>query len=79
MSNNVIHGYYSEIQKKNFNEYYTCRNKLGNNIKCTLITNNNNIEDLKIKYPDIIYQGNIIEPINKTEIRGRFEIKFQVI
>lgn len=79
MEQNVIHGFYSETQKKKLNEYYTCHNKLGDNIICTTFKSNNNIEELKIDYPDIIYQGNIKKPIDKTEIRGRFKIKFQVI
>ena len=37
------------------------------------------IEDLKILYPDIKYKGYVTDPINKTEIRGRFLLKFQVI
>jgi len=79
MEQNVIHGFYSETQKKKLNEYYTCQNKRGDNIICTTFKSNNNIEELKIEYPDIIYQGNIKKPIDKTEIRGRFIIKFQVI
>ena len=79
MEENVIHGYFSQKQKKEKNEYYVCKSKIGDDIICTTIKSNNNIDDLKIEYPDIIYQGNIKKPIDKTEIRGRFQIKFHVI
>ncbi len=79
MEQHVIHGFYSEIQMKKLKEYYTCKNKIGDNIICTTFKRNNNIDDLKIIYPDIIYQGNIKKPIDKTEIRGRFQINLQVI
>jgi len=74
-----IYGFYSDIQKNKLNEYYLCKNNLGDNIICTTFKSNNNIDDLKIVYPDIKYLGNIIIPIDKIEIRGRFELKFQVI
>lgn len=79
MEQHVIYGFYSELQKKREQEFYTCKNKVGDNIICTTFKKNNNIEDLKLLYPDIKYQGNVTDPINKTEIRGRFLIKFQVI
>jgi hypothetical protein len=79
MGQNVIHGFYSDIQKKEGKEYYTCKNKVGDNIICTTFKSNENIEDLKILYPDIKYKGYVTDPINKTEIRGRFLLKFQVI
>ena len=47
MEQNVIHGFYSETQKKKLNEYYTCQNKLGDNIICTTFKSNNNIEESK--------------------------------
>jgi hypothetical protein len=74
MKQNVIHGYFSQKQKKEKNEYYVCKSKIGDDIICTTIKSNNNIDDLKYNYPDIKYQGSIIEPICKVEIRGRFII-----
>jgi hypothetical protein len=79
MEENVRYGYYSELQRNKLNIFYTCKNKKGDNIICTSISHKNDIEELKIKYPDIIYHGNIIGPADKTEIRGRFKIKFHVI
>lgn len=79
MEHKSVYGFYSEMQQNELKEYYTCKNKVGDNIICTIFKRDENIEDLKKKYPDIIYQGYITNPINKTEIKGRFLIKFEVI
>ena len=79
MSNEIKMGFYSDLQKKEKNKFFICKNELGKDFECTLIiTDENTILHFKKKYPDLICKGNIEELKEIIEIRGRFKVKCQL-